>query len=128
MSWKRDHAWEHEMHKTLGAEMIAAWPGGPPTCWRKGMLAAMMSRDDVSSDRSGDLRWHISLQHQDRVPGWQELSMAGHELRPGVVFCVGVPPKSWWINVHENVLHLWELRDEALVGQWRFEGRGDQPT
>jgi hypothetical protein len=37
-------------------------------------------------------------------------------------------PRSWWINVHENCLHLWELRDANLEAQWRSEAQGHKPT
>jgi hypothetical protein len=39
-----------------------------------------------------------------------------------------VPPRSWWINVHPHVLHLYEIKDMALTAQWRAEARGDRPT
>lgn len=106
-----------------------AWPEGvpKPRVMRNGELLAIVGREPV--DEEGvDVRWHISIQHEDRVPSWDELAAAGHALRPGVVFVIGVPPRSWWINVHEHVLHLWELRDENLCAQWRFERQGDRPT
>ena len=116
--WKRDHEWQATMD-TL------PWKGEQPTCWRKGLLAAIVSRDEIAP---GDHRWHVSVQHRDRVPSWEEMAASAHELRPGVAFALGVPPKSWWVNVHPNVLHLWELRDEALIAQWRFERQGHEPT
>lgn len=97
-----------------------------PTAWEKGgELFALMSRDEIEP---GDVRWHISVQHRERVPTWSEVAATGHELRPGVVFVLGVPPKSWWINVHPRVLHLWELRDRALCDQWRAERQGHTPS
>jgi hypothetical protein len=88
-----------------------------------------MGREPVGDD----MRWHLSVRYGDpgvngRVPGWDELVQAAHELRPGVVFVVGIPPRSWWINVHPHVLHLYESRDEPLVAAWRDEARGDAPT
>jgi hypothetical protein len=83
-------------------------------------LIALRTRDEIEPD---DWRWHISLRHKERVPTWDELARAGHELRPGVCFCIGVPPRSWWMNLHENVLHLYELKDEALMAQWRAESQ-----
>jgi hypothetical protein len=93
-------------------------------------LTALMSRDPIADD---DERWHISLRYGDvgrdgRVPSWEELVATAHELRPGVPFVVGVPPRSWWMNVHPHVLHLWELRDRPLLEQWRAERQGDRPT
>jgi hypothetical protein len=83
-------------------------------------LIALVGREPVEPD---DWRWHISLRHKDRVPSWDELAMAGHQLRPGVCFVIGVPPRSWWMNLHENVLHLWELKDEPIMAQWRAESQ-----
>lgn len=88
-------------------------------------LNAMVSRELIAKD---DVRWHISISRGDRLPDWGELVSAAHELRPGVVFVVGVPPKSWWINIHPFCLHLYETRDPHLVAQWRAESRGDQHT
>lgn len=119
--WTRDHKWERAITDALGDR----WKGEPPRCWRKGFLSAMQSRDEIAD---GDLRWHISIQHRDRIPNWEELVEAAHELRPGIVFVIAVPPRSWWINVHPNVMHLHEIRDEPLIEQWRLEGRGDRPT
>jgi hypothetical protein len=89
------------------------------------VLHALVSREEIVP---GDSRWHISLSAEKRLPRWNELAEAVHDLRPGVPFCIGIPPKSWWINVHEFVLHAYEIKDDNLVGQWRFEGRGDTPT
>lgn len=84
---------------------------------------------------SGDLRWHISLRISDeslpgggRIPNWRELVTTAHELRPGVVFVIAVPPKSWWMNVHPHVLHLWETHDNHLIEGWRMEAMGHTPT
>ena len=75
-----------------------------------------------------DRRWHISVTHEKHLPKWADLVAIGHAVRPGVVFVVGVPPKSWWLNIHPNRLHLWETKDMNLIEQWRAESRGDTPT
>jgi hypothetical protein len=94
------------------------------------VLHALVARDDLGTAGGGapDWRWHISISAEGRVPAWSEVAEAGHDLRPGIVFVLGVPPKSWWINVHPNVLHLWEVRDDRLVDAWRSERRGDAPS
>jgi hypothetical protein len=101
-----------------------------PLCFTHGQLTALVSRDEIAA---ADWRWHVSVRYGDpgengRVPTWDELVETGHALRPGVPFVVGVPPRSWWINVHPHVLHLYETRDVALVEQWRSERRGDRPS
>ena len=112
------------------ADWIAAWkarfPGvPPPRTYRKGKLTAFVGREPVVE---GDWRWHISLSGEGRVPTWAELAAAAHELRPGITFVIGIPPKSWWMNVHPNVLHLWELHDEHLIAEWRRSAMGHEPT
>jgi hypothetical protein len=109
-------------------------PVSPPRTYRhRNGLTALVGREPLGPGPGEDLRWHISLRYGDpgvngRVPSWEELVQAAHELRPGVAFVIGVPPRSWWINVHPHVLHLWEVRDDALVASWRAEQRGDRPT
>lgn len=90
-------------------------------------LHALIGREPLAPP-DGDFRWHLSLSTDIRVPRWEELVTAAHDLRPGVPFAIGVPPKSWWINVHPHTLHLWEVRDDNLVNQWKREARGDKPT
>jgi hypothetical protein len=87
--------------------------------------SVLMGRELIADD---DARWHISVAHPRRLPVWGDLVAIAHRLRPGVVFVVGVPPRSWWINVHPNCLHLWEMRDANLEAQWRAEAQGDTPT
>lgn len=90
----------------------------------KGM-SALVGREPVAD---GDLRWHISLSYADRLPDWDDLVDAAHALRPGVPFVIGIPPRSWWINVHRYTLHLYETVDPHLLAQWREERRGDAPS
>jgi hypothetical protein len=122
--WRRDIEWER-----AAAYQYESWPQevDRPLCWRRNSLAAMVGFEPVDG-QSGDRRWHISVSHKSRVPTWEEMVRTAHDLRPGVVFVIGVPPRSMWMNVHPNVLHLWEVRDRNLIAQWRFEGRGDAPT
>jgi hypothetical protein len=101
-----------------------------PRIYRRGALVAFVSRDEVARN---DYRWHVSLRYgvpgsNGRIPTWDELVDCAHELRPGVCFSIGIPPRSWWMNIHPHVLHLFETRDPHLIEQWRFEARGDTPT
>lgn len=88
----------------------------------------LRSRDNIGTGALPDWRWHISVSGEKDVPRWRDLVAIGHELRPGVCFVVGCPPKSWWINVHEHCLHLYETKDENLIAQWRAEGQGHAPS
>lgn len=107
---------------------LAMWesvPDAAPIMWQKGPVRALVGREVW---RDGSTRWHISCSCEDRVPSWEELVTVAHELRPNVPFCMGVPPRAWWMNVHPNVLHLWETRDEGLVQQWRDNAQGHEPS
>jgi hypothetical protein len=86
---------------------------------------AFMGREPVAED---DWRWHISLRYGNpglngRVPTWDELARTAHELRPGVPFSVAIPPFSFWMSVHPDVLHLYETRDPHLVATWREQSQ-----
>lgn len=89
------------------------------------VIHALISREEWTP---GDERWHISMSGPGRVPTWNEVAETIHALRPGVPFVMGVPPRSQWMNVHKDVLHAWESKDEGMIAQWRAEGRGDRPS
>lgn len=106
----------------------------PPVAFQDARrLTALVGREPFGDPKDPDMRWHISVRFGDpgrdgRVPSWEEVVRTAHELRPGVVFVLGVPPLSWWMSVHPHVLHLIETRDEPLVESYRANARGDQPT
>ena len=95
-----------------------------PRCYHHACgLTALMGREPIARD---DIRWHISLRYGDpgvngRIPNWDELVRTAHDLRPGIPFSVGIPPRSWWMNVHPHVLHLYETRDPHMVELWRHQ-------
>ena len=107
--------WEGEYGKEVPA----------PKAFGCGELRALVGREPVAK---GDQRWHLSVSRPDTLPTWRDMVNAAHGLRPGVVFVIGVPPRSWWMNVHPYTLHMWEVRDPHLTAQWKHERRGDTPT
>lgn len=129
----RDHAAEARVHPEMAR---AGWPddvpkpqvyngmiAGKPTLW------ALVGRERKGGRPDTPLRWHISIQGPGRVPTWEELVQACHELRPGVPFVISIPPRSLWMNVHPNVLHCWQTDDPLLVEEWRANRiRGHVPT
>ena len=131
----RDSGWQQVPHPTFDAAWREQYgPGVPaPVAYQhRDGRTALVGREPVAEN---DWRWHISLRYGDpgrdgRIPSWEELVQTAHELRPGVVFVVPVPPRSWWVNVHQHVLHLYETRDAQLVEQFRRESHvgGDRPT
>lgn len=101
-----------------------------PMAYERGPLFALVGREPVVD---GDVRWHISMRYGEpgvngRIPTWEELVSAAHDLRPGVVFIVPVPPKSWWMNIHPHVLHMHETRDEPLVQMFKDNAVGSRVT
>jgi len=121
--------------RPLGARferVVASWPAVA-----REHLQVLGTEDDeivviVNREPAGGgldhLRWHVSVSRRDRLPEWAEFAEIVHQVRPGVAFALPLPPKSWWINVHEFTLHAWEVKDEPLVRQWRLEARGDRPS
>ena len=59
----------------------------------------------------------------EETAGFADIVAIVQEVRPGVMFCVPMPPRQFWLNVNPNVLHVWEIRDDALTTQWREEAR-----
>lgn len=91
--------------------------------------SVLVSRDPIEQRGAlPDPRWHISVAGQSDVPRWRDLVVIGHEVRPGVVFVVGVPPQSWWMSIHPHCLHLWEVKDANLCEQWLSERMGVDPS
>lgn len=82
----------------------------------------------VSRDRFGaeDERWHISVSNERHllgghdVPTWRDFVAIVHQLRPGVPFVLGIPPRNMWMNKNPNVLHAIEVRDSGLVAHWQI--------
>jgi hypothetical protein len=99
------------------------------TSWRLRRYSVLRTRDPIHlPNDTPDLRWHISIAGEQDVPPWNHLVAIGHKVRPGVVFVVGVPPKSWWMSVHPHCLHLYETKDANLIAQWKAESQGHTPT
>ena len=77
-----------------------------------------------------DHRWHVSVSRMAGydVPPWEALAAIVHAVRPGVTFVIGVPPRSFWLNVHPGVLHAMETKDENLEERWKAETRALRET
>jgi hypothetical protein len=120
--WTRDPEWD----ETVARQAKLVNIDNPPIAWRKTPMQALLGREFIEGDP--EPRWHLSVAHRDRIPTWTELVDAAHALRPGVVFTIGLPPRSWWLNYDERVIHLWEIRDPELVAHWAAGARGDSPS
>jgi hypothetical protein len=68
-------------------------------------------------------RWHISVSCEDRDPTWEEIKHAQNAIKPGVFFCIPMPPREHWMSIHEHTFHLEEVLDNDQVEQWKHEAR-----
>ena len=125
--WKRDHSVEPRLNELFQGRP----PELPPMeFWtnEREDLQAFLGREYCGGRVGDPLRWHISVRGMKGVPSWEQLAESAHAIRPGIHFVLMIPPKSWWMNVHPHVLHLWEVNDPALVEEARANARGDQPS
>lgn len=108
----------------------ASWhPGaGSVEVYRLRDMTAIMAREPCGGLASSPMRWHISVAGTQDVPSWREMVACAHQLRPGVVFVIGVPPRSWWMNCHPHTLHLWQTGDLPLIQEFQANARNDEPT
>jgi hypothetical protein len=128
MRFVRQHEMERQVHQLFKDHGLPelAWPRVFTGFDRDvEMLHVLVSREEW---RPGDERWHISISGHNRVPIWSEIAETCHELRPGIPFVLGVPPRSMWMNVHEFTLHMWQTKDDAMLEQWKANARRDRPT
>lgn len=86
--------------------------------YRMGRCTILVSREPFGND---DLRWHISVSCSDRAPDWEEIKHVQNALKPGVFFCVPMPPEAYWMNIHEHCFHLEEVKDEKQIEHWKVQ-------
>jgi hypothetical protein len=131
---------ERRMRRPDREKLVQNLPGYPHERTRQleswdlwltnGFEASLIAAYEDIAPRPGipDWRWHLSVSGMERIPTWEELAFIVHETRPGIVFTLALPPRSWWINVAEYCLHAWEIHDTNLTDLWRSERRGDTPS
>lgn len=55
-------------------------------------------------------KWHLSISHPNRLPNYNELKEARYKFLPDNIYAAQIfPPKSEFINLHPNCLHLWQI-------------------
>lgn len=75
------------------------------TAYRVGDCSVLVSVDDG--------RWHLSIGHPSRYPTWDEVKFARYRLLDAdLQMGMFLPPPDSWVNEHDHVFHLWEVRDE----------------
>lgn len=53
---------------------------------------------------------HLILSCNDRLPSYKEVKAARYQICPDIPYMAQVfPPKDEFVNLHPNVLHLWEI-------------------
>lgn len=78
----------------------------------------------ASRERHDDKVWvHLSMSHKSRMPTWPELVMMRDAvLGPDVEAYQICPPRSNYVNLHKDVLHLWACEDQPNGVLPRFDG------
>ena len=62
--------------------------------------------------------WHLSVSHHNRLPTYEELKRVRYKFMPnGVLVAQIFPPKEDFVNLHPNVLHLWELSKDVKYSE-----------
>lgn len=102
-------------------------PSAPHEAWqtpiRMGQLTAIRGHERTGIEGDGEARWHLSISHRFRLPTWEEIRAVRDALLPAdVVLCIPHPPRAWWLSLHPNCLHLWEINDPDLERMWQHEG------
>lgn len=103
--------------RAMGSKSVSVW-GTSEDC------LIIVSRDPMQTHRpilaaSDDgFRWHLSISHPDRYPTWDQIKHARYALLEDVEYMVMIlPPKSEYVNIHENCFHLNEFLDGDRVSE-----------
>jgi hypothetical protein len=95
-----------------------ALPGYPPGDDKNGFFIIELKHGQsvrvIASDGAG---WeHVSVSRKDRTPTWDEMCQV-KDMFWGPEDCVVQfhPPKSQYVNVHPNCLHLWRRVDSDFA-------------
>ena len=82
-----------------------------------------MGRVTIQAGKKDGYRY-LSISHPQRDPTWSEIKHVQNELRPGVFFCMPMPPQEWWLSIAPGFAsyHVYEVRDEALIAIWKEAG------
>jgi hypothetical protein len=104
-------------------QIAGGHPGDDGAAYRNILTQATVI---ISAARERDGRnWiHFSIAHPVRMPTWNEL-VAAKELFLGqeVLAIQVIPPRSRYINLHPNCLHLWRCLDGDPVPDFARGGK-----
>lgn len=66
----------------------------------------------VFAGKEPGIGWHMSISHPDRYPTWHEIRDARYKFCPDdIEMVMHLPPRSAYVNVHQNCFHLHELKE-----------------
>lgn len=74
-------------------------------CWTTPQVKQNFGTDKLPVGRYK----HTSVSHKTRYPTWEELKEIKELLHGDVTVLQIMPPKNYYVNLHENCFHLWEL-------------------
>jgi hypothetical protein len=111
---------------SINTGTLSAVLGSFHKAYRLGECYVVVGRESIDPDATIlTKRWHLSISHPDRFPTWNEINEARDRLLPDdVFFCLPHPPKKYWLSVHPNCFHLWELHDHPLIEQMKYDAEG----
>lgn len=75
-------------------------------------LAAILS---CSIESDGRAWLHLSVSHAQRIPTWGELRVCKEQFLGDREAYSILPPRARYVNLHNNVLHLFALLDETAT-------------
>jgi hypothetical protein len=52
---------------------------------------------------------HTSISRKDRYPTWEEIKEIKELLHGDVTVMQILPPKNYYVNLHDKCFHLWEI-------------------
>ena len=66
--------------------------------------------------KNGNRLWRMSIANRYRYPTWEEIKNARYKFVPDeVTMAMLLPPKSEYVNIHENCFHLHEIEGERSL-------------
>jgi hypothetical protein len=69
---------------------------------------------------SSSVGWHLSISAKNRYPTWDEIAHARYKLLPEDIYvAMMLPPPPFYVNVHPNCFHLWEIPKEVYEGRMK---------
>jgi hypothetical protein len=81
------------------------------SAWKLGECLIFVGKEPFLKD--GKSGWHLSISHESRYPTWDEIKEARYRLCPANInMAMFLPPKSEYVNIHENCFHLWQVEEE----------------